>query len=146
MPQVYDKTDFAWTSRGDLVIGHSGDIMDTYEDPLRSLYEEVRTRIMSVTGDWRNYPDLGAGLEDYVGEPNNKVTAEALKVRIITAITRNGLVSNSDLEVRYSPIDIDKIMFRISIRVVPTARNAGSDYLGISFLYDYSENHAYFVQ
>lgn len=145
MPQVYDRSDFAWSTRGDLVIGHDGDIMDTYDDPLRSLYQEIRTRVMSTLGDWAMYPDLGANVEEFVGEPNNKVTAEALKTRIIAAIMRNGLVHGADLKVKYSPIDIDKIMFRISIAVAPTAINGGSDYLGLSFLYDYSENHAYFV-
>jgi len=146
MPQNYDRTDLAWTSRGDLVIGHNGDVMDTYDDPLRSLYQEVRTRVMSAVGDWRTYPEVGASLEDYVGESNTKVTAEAIKTRVTAAITRNGLVNSSDLKVQYAPIDIDKLMLRISIRVAPTARNGGSDYLGINFLYDYSENHAYFVR
>jgi len=146
MPQIYDRTDLGWSSRGDLVLGHNGDIMDTYEDPLRSLYEEIRTRTMSAVGDWRNYPDLGASMEDYVGEPNTKYTAEAIKTRVVTSITRNGLVSNADLDVKYVPIDVDKLMVRISVKVVPTAKNGGSDYLGINFLYDYSENHAYFVR
>ena len=146
MAQNYDRTDFAWTSRGDLAIGHNGDIMDTYDDPLRSLHQEIRTRVMSAVGDWRNYPEIGASLEDYVGEPNNKITAEAIKTRIVTSITRNGLVNNSDLKVQYAPIDIDKLMVRISIRVAPTAKNGGSNYLGINLLYDYSENHAYFVR
>jgi len=145
MSQNYDRTDLAWTSRGDVVIGHNGDLMDTYDDPLRSLHQEVRTRVMSAVGDWRIYPELGASIEDYVGEPNTKITAEAVKTRVTAAITRNGLVSNSDLKVQYVPIDIDKLMLRISIRVAPTARNGGSNYLGINFLYDYSENHAYFV-
>ena len=145
MPQIYDRTDLAWSTRGDLVIGHNGDIMDTYEDPLRSLYQEVRTRVMSVLGDWILYPDLGANIEDFVGEPNTKLTAEAIKTKIVASITRNGLIHNADLQVKYSPIDIDKIMFRISIAVAPTAINGGSNYLGLNFLYDYSENHAYFV-
>jgi len=144
-PQIYDRTDLAWTSRGDLVIGHDGDIMDTYADPLRSLYQEIRTRIESEVGDWKLYPDISAGLSDYVGEPNNKVTAEALKVRIISSMTRNGLVNSSDIQVRYAPIEFDKIMFRITVNVIPTARNAGSESLGISMLYNYTENHAYFI-
>ena len=145
MPQDYDNNDFAWTRMGDLVIGHDGDIMDTYQDPLRSLYQEVRTRVMSALGDWSLYPDQGADIEQFVGEPNNKRTAEAIKTRIVGAITKNGLVNNSDLKVRYMPIDIDKIMFRIGITVLPTSLNGGSNFLGVNFLYDYSENHAYFV-
>jgi len=146
MPYIYDNTDLAWTSKGDLSLSHDGDIMDTYEDPLRSLYQEIRTRVMSEQGDWSIYPGLGANLSDFVGEPNNKQTAESIKVRIISSLTRSGLVQNADVNVRCVPIEIDKIMVRISITVLPTARNAGSDTLLFNLLYDYSENHAYFVQ
>jgi len=146
MPQIYDRTDLMWTGRGDLVIGHDGDIMDTYADPLRSIYQEIRSRIKSEVGDWRLYPDISASLSDYVGEPNNKVTAEAVKTRIISSITRNGLVHNADVQVRYAPIENDKLMLRITIKVIATAQNAGSEYLGINILYNYSENHAYFIQ
>lgn len=145
-PQIYDRTDLAWSSRGDLVISHDGDIMDTYADPLRSVYQEIRTRMSSEVGDWVLYPDISAGLSDYVGEPNNKFTAEALKTRISASIARNGLVNNADIQVRYAPIEFDKIMFRITITVAPTARNAGSESLTISVLYNYTENHAYFIQ
>jgi len=145
MPQNYDRTDLTWSSRADLVIGHNGDIMDTYDDPLRSLYQEVRTRIMSALGDWVLYPDIAANIDDFVGEPNTKPTAEAIKTRVVAAVTRNGLVHSSDVDVKYSPIDVDKIMLRISIAVAPTALNGGSNYLGLNFLYDYSENRAYFV-
>lgn len=143
--RVYDRTDLAWSSRGDLIIGHNKDIMDTYEDPLRSLYQEVQTRVQSEVNDWRQYPDIAAQLSDFVGEPNTKATAEAIKTRIISSITRNGLVQNSDVSVKYMPIDVDKIMFRVTIKTSPTARNGGTEYLNINFTYDYNNNHAYFI-
>ena len=146
MPQNYDSTDFSWTSRGDLAIGHNGDLADTYGDPLRSLYQEIRTRTMSALGDWKLYPNLGANLENYVGEPNDKRTAEAIKLRIIASLAKDGLVNTRDMQIRYIPIDVDKIMFRISISVASSARNGNSNSLGINFLYDYSENHAYFTR
>ena len=84
MPKVYDKTDLLWTTQGDLFIGPDGDIMDTSHDPLRSLVQEVRTRIMSDQGDWANYPELGGSIGDFVGKLNIKQTAEGLKARIIS--------------------------------------------------------------
>jgi hypothetical protein len=144
-PRIYDRTDLAWSGRGDFIIGHNQDIMDTYEDPLRSLYQEIRTRIKSEVGDWELYPDNAAQLSDFVGEPNDKFTAESIKTRVIASIARNGLVQNSDIAVKYAPIDIDKLMVRVTIKVTPTARNGGSEFLGITFMYDYSENHAFFI-
>jgi hypothetical protein len=143
MAQVYDNTDLAWTGRGDLVIGHSGDLMNTNSDPLRSMYQEIRKRVASDVGDWAMYPNIGSGLSDYVGEPNNQKTAESIKTRIISSLTRNGFIQNRDIEVKYTPVDIDRIMFRIIIKVAPTAINAGSDTLRINLLYNYAENNVF---
>lgn len=145
MPRVYDYTDLTWTSRGDFLIGHDGDLSDTAADPLRSIFQEIRTRVMSDLGDWLFYQDVGASLSDFVGEPNNKITAEAIKTRIISSVSRHGLVARGDISVRYMPVDIDQIMFRVSISVMPTARNAGSANLQINLLYNYAENNVYVV-
>lgn len=145
MPRIYDATDLAWTSRGDLVIGHDGDLYDTSTDPLRSIFQEIRTRVMSDLGDWLMYPDVGASISDFVGEPNNKVVAEAIKTRIIASLARHGLVAREDVSIRYMPVDIDQILFRVSLSVMPTARNAGSANLQINLLYNYAENNVFTV-
>lgn len=145
MPQNYDRNDLAWSYRGDWLISHDGDLRDTFDDPLRSLYEEVRDVLKSEVGDWRIYPEIGAGLPDFVGEPNNKRTAEAIKTRVIAALTRNGLVASNDLKVMYTPMDIDKLLIRISITVAQTAANRGSNSLGITLGYSYAENQVFVV-
>ncbi len=143
MAQVYDDTDLLWTARGDLAISHNGDIMDTYDDPLRSFVQEIRTRLASDLGEWVQFPTVGATLSDYVGRPNNKMTAESIKTRITSSLTRDGLVNSRDLKVMYAPIAIDRILFRLSIDVAPTALNAGSDSLTIQVLYNYAENNIF---
>lgn len=145
MPQIYDRNDLAWTFRGDYILSHDGDIADTRTDPLRSIYQEIRDIVRSDVGSWRIYPTLGAGLADLVGEPNDKRTAEAIKTKIVASLTRRGLVNTSDLKVLYIPVDIDKIIFRISLQVAPTAANQGSNTLDITFGYNYSENNVYVV-
>ena len=143
MPQVYDNTDLTWTFRGDFTLGHNGDLADTEYDPLRSLHQEIRTRLKADLGDWLLNKDIGASLGDYVGEPNNKTTATALKTRIIGALTKFGLVDSRDIKVSFMPIDIDKILFRIAITVAATAANKSSTELLISTIYNYSENNVY---
>jgi len=142
-PQVYDKNDLAWTSRGDYVVAHNGDIMDTNTDPLRSLYQEVKTRIKSNIGDWKLNQNVGASLGDFVGEPNNKMTAESIKTRIKTSLTKDGFINSKDIKIKYMPVDVDMLMFRVSIEVAKTAKNAGSENLKINVIYNYSENNIY---
>lgn len=145
MPKNYDNTDLLWTTRGDIVLGHDGDIMDTFYDPLRSVVQECRTRLKGDLGDWLFHQDICAAISDYVGEPNNKVTAESIKTRIRVALSKYGLIMNEDMKIVYVPIDIDKIMFRISLSVASTARNVGSNEILIQFLYSYAENNVYIV-
>jgi len=144
MARVYDNTDLLWTTHGDYYIGRDNDLMDTSFDPLRSLVQEVRTRIMSDQGDWVNDPSIGGNISDFVGKMNNKPTAEGLKVRIIGCLTRDNFIHPQDLKVMYLPVDRDRIMFRLSVRVAATAKNVGSTTIGINFLYDYTENNILF--
>jgi hypothetical protein len=139
MPRNYDSTDLLWTSRGDFYCSN-GDIVDTYYDPLRSLYQETKDRASSDQGAWAIFPTNGSSISDFVGEPNNKITAEAIKTRIISSLTRSGYIDSSDIDIKYIPVSAEKLLFRISIRVLPTSRNAYSDSLKILGLYTYRED------
>lgn len=140
MSQNQDKIDLFFTSRGDFS-NKNGDLFSTETDPLRSLFQEARTRVMSSIKDWKLYPTLGASLEDFVGEPNNKVIAEAIKVRIISSLTKDGFIPKNDISVKYLPIEHDRLMIRIQIKVAPTELNGNSTTLGIKVLYNYIENN-----
>jgi len=144
MAQVYDKVDCLWTSLGDFMIGE-GDILTTEYDPLRSLAQEVITRIESDQSDWVVFPTVGSNLRDFVGESNNPYTAESIKTRIHGALTRDGFINNRDITIQLMPIDRDKLMIRLSIRVAPTAINGNSQTLVINSIYSYSDNNVYFL-
>lgn len=143
MAAIYDSNDLLWTFRGDLFVGHNGDILDTFYDPLRSIVQEIRTRLQADLGDWSLYPGIGAQLSDFVGEPNNKTVAEAIKTRVVSSLTKFGMINSSDIKIIYAPIDLDKIMFRLTLSVAPTPANAGSETLNFNLIYSYSENHTY---
>lgn len=145
MAKVYDNTDLTWSKRGDLTISHDGDIRTTQSDPLRSIIQEVRKRIKYAIGELKIAPRVGASLKDFVGKPNNKTVAEAIKDRIISALSRDGLVAKNDMNIQYMPVSRSILMVRISIKVAPTTRNRGSEMLKLSVVYSYSENNPYFI-
>lgn len=142
MAKNYDSTDLVFTTRGDYAC-FNGDLASSEEDPLRSLYQEILTRVKSSLGDWEMYPSLGASLEDFIGEPNNKITAEAMKIRMTASLAKDGFLNTSDLNIQYIPVDDDRILFRISVKIAPTAINNNSTSLGIRVLYNYKENNVF---
>ena len=145
MPKVYDKTDLYWTFDGDILIDPEGDLCDTAEDPLRSLVQEVRTRIMGDLKEWELYPEIGAGLADLIGEANNKLTAETGKARIIAALTRDGFVASSDIGIKYIPTGPYSILYKLVIAVMPTDTNYQTEYVEIKILFDYKDGNLHLV-
>ena len=126
------------------MIAGDGEVFTTEFDPLRSLVQESQTRIESDQGDWVVFAATGANLRDYVGEANNPYIAEAIKTRIHGALTRDGFINNSVSNIQYMPIDRDKLLFRITVTVAPTALNNGSQKLTLTSVYKYSDNNVSF--
>lgn len=145
MPANYDKTDLFWTSQGDYFLGDDGDLQDTEFDPLRSLVQEIRTRASSDQGDWVVFPDVGANVRDFVGEPNNQQSAEAIKTRLIAALSKHGFINTRDMIIKYVPVTRDTLLFRLTVRVAPTAENASSQYITTNLIYSYSDNNVYHI-
>lgn len=145
MANIYDNTDLTWSKRGDIVLSHNGDVSDTERDPLRSIVQEIRKRVKYSIGELKTAPRVGASIGDFIGKPNNKGTAEAIKARIISALSRDGLVSKDDLNIQTMPISKESLMVRINLKVAPTSRNRGSEMLKLSVVYNYSEDNPYFI-
>lgn len=145
MPKIYDKMDLYWTFDGDLIVGPDGDLYTPDDDVLRSLVQEVRTRIMGDQQDWELYPEVGAGLSDLIGEPNNKATAEAGKAKIIAALTRDGLVSAGDISIKYMPVGPYNLLYRLAIAVMPTDLNYQTESIDISVLFNYKDGSLHLV-
>lgn len=116
MARTYDSIDLWWTDEADFHLSGEGDIDDTSSDLLRSVEQEMRSRIRSSPGDWLVDVELGAGLDDYVGEVNSKALAREIRLQIINALTQGGLVSAADLSVRAMPIDAHTIVFRLGLK------------------------------
>jgi hypothetical protein len=115
--QPHRVNDFRWTWNGDLVIGETGDIKDTRQHDLLSFIQEVKTRVRSELYDWQLHPYLGASLSDLIGEANNKELAEQGKARIVSSLTRNGLVARRFIKVTYAPVDRHHLMYRLKITI-----------------------------
>lgn len=143
MPGNYDNIDFDWSFDGDLIIDDDGDIKDTSDDHIRSLLNEIQTIVKSETQDWRDNPEVGAGLSDFIGEPNDRTTARDLQARLENAI---GLIVNrQDLSVRIIPFHIHKVAILIAVQALSTPNNSLTSFTPITlhFVFDYQESGLY---
>ncbi len=75
----------------------------------------VYSRIITQAPDWFVHPTLGGNLEDLIGEPNTKETAQ-LGVRAITdALTYDNFLDIGSFTVKAVPVNRDEILFVIRV-------------------------------
>lgn len=129
------SVDLYWTLDGDVTLGKEGDLRDTSFDPLRSVWQEMRTRCRSSYKDWILHPTLGANLDELLGRMNNRMTAEEGKTNIIAALTQGGFISRNAINVKYMPLARNWLLYIIEARAyIPSANR--SQLLKIQLLYD----------
>lgn len=148
MASYYDAVDAAWSWNGDFLLGDQGDIKDTMYDTLQSIVDQVSIICSSSFGDWAIYPSRGAGIDDFVGEANNRTTANKLHDRIRISLTSMGIVNENDLKVNVIPVSMHKLLIVIYIDAISlgsnTLENEGP--LKVALVFDTSQRQVFFVK
>ena len=142
----YDEIDVAFSWNGDILL-EAGDIKTTQSDGLQSLEDQIRITVSSALGDWEIYPGKGAGLEDYIGEPNKRDTGDAIHDRVRLAIVSAGLVYEEDLEVKVIPVHIHRVLIVVRVNALPSMVNRLStgEVLQTAMIFDTSERQVFFL-
>jgi signal transduction histidine kinase len=138
----YDSQDLAFSWSGDLGIGLDGDLMDTSDNALTSLVNDIRDITKSEFGDWKKDQMLGANLSDFIGEANNRTNGAAIEDRVKSRLVSSGLVKSQDVTVRVTPIHINQVMINISVNVLATSLNGltPGQPIVVSMVYNTTEN------
>lgn len=124
---------------GDLLRSESGDIQTTEGDYLLSFKNQIFKRVKSDLKDWRDNPEIGADLGDFVGEPNTRENGKLMEDRIRASLL--DIVASSDLTVRVVPIGIHRVLVNLRVQVLATPLNAmrPGEQITVDFIYDYFE-------
>ena len=114
-----NEVDIGFTMDGDLDLSL---LEGGYEDLSYSsgpdfILQSVNNRLRTQSPDWYTYPHLGANLEDFIGEPNTRETAESIITNIRYTLTYDRLVSEEDLEVDVIPVNINEVVVYVSINM-----------------------------
>lgn len=110
----YPEIDLSVTASGDLTIAENKDLQ--MAGAAGVLKQDIRFRLKTEIGDFIPHPDLGAGLEEIIGEPNTRETARIGESKIIQALTYDNRIRGGDLLVKGVPISLYNVSFYVFVR------------------------------
>lgn len=84
--------DYRWMSSGGLLMDGTGDI-DTYNTPLESTVDMVRTRIKASLNAWQLY-SLGADLQNFIGNVSDSELEVQIQRQVLSSLSRGYLPTN----------------------------------------------------
>lgn len=124
MPLPYESADLFFSEDGDFVFDSSGDLFDTYFDPLQGLSQSIRDRIKYVAGAWKLYPTIGVENHPF-GMYDFEENIEYYENIIRAALTQDGLVLNDDLEINIISLEDGSWLCSVAVSIEPTPLNQG---------------------
>ncbi len=119
----YNEIDIAVTPSGDLNIGSDGDFSLTSASGV--LKQDITFRLRTNFNEFEPHPDIGADLDELIGEPNTRNIAKYGESKIIHSLTHDAMVRNMDLYVRAVPISLEKIVYYVFV-------NDGTEQLNVT--------------
>lgn len=111
-------SDITISTEGDLVLSVEpytlkNDLdVSTRQDIIR---QQVIMRIKTYQGDWLDYPQLGANIDDYIGIPNTRQNVEMIANKIKNALTYDGFMNSSSVSIYSIPVNDEEVLFTIRI-------------------------------
>lgn len=106
--------DIAMDADGDLIISN-GDIK--VHNGLDWFISEVTKIIRTTNPEWRSNQNVGASLEDFIGQPNTRETAGFIEERLYDKITAENIHIPGTLDVRVTPLSKSSISVLIRLLV-----------------------------
>jgi len=113
---MHEALDLYFTAFGDYDVDQYGGLRDTWEDPFRSLRQEVATLAQANYNDWGLQPNIGANLDDYIGSPNSAATGEQVKAAMEKALNQFLLPAN-DFRVDIFPLDQNTLGIMVTVQI-----------------------------
>lgn len=130
-----ESQDLFFSNNGDFRLGSNGSLERTVGYDYRALVQTIVKRISSSTGDWPMQRQIGSNLGDFVGQDNSRETANLIRSRIVTELTKGNFIAASNLRVQILPVSKTSIIILIFIRT-----SDPSQPISINFTYDMRDN------
>lgn len=134
------KVDWRFTKDGDLELGspktnEDGELLyvtvdgvETTDETLGVLIRDIphhvshnvdrqviSNRLLTEDLEWYHHPEIGPSLSQLKGEPNTRETGNKGIELITECLTKDGFIKEEDLLVRATPINLNTILFYITV-------------------------------
>lgn len=128
----------ARTNVSDLMLTEDGDLfVDVKTNDLavvqkQSYIAQTARNLIKITDpEWIDYQieDIGANLEDLIGQPNTQETAIEGIQRIVGVLTMGGLLTTDEIYVKPVPVSRQYIAFYVFIKIPDVAQPLGFEVL-----------------
>lgn len=103
------------TESGDLTVGPNGDFL--IAQSADALLQSVLFRLKTIAGDWQLMPACGASLEAFIGETASPDTGAAIQAAIEYALTHDGFIAPSELDLRVTPVNSNEVAVLLKIQM-----------------------------
>lgn len=110
---VYTYVDIAVSASGDMVLGANRDFMTTPASGV--LKQDIAFRLRTNPGEFYVHQDVGAGLDELIGEPNTRENAQIGEDKIYYSILNDGFVARQDLYVRGVPLSLESLFYYVFV-------------------------------
>jgi hypothetical protein len=88
---------------GDLTLAQGG--IDTTIDEAETAKQNILFRLQTGLFDYDPEPELGAGLDEFIGRPNRSDVGEAAKRAVINSLIRDAAFPLNSISVEVVPLD-----------------------------------------
>jgi hypothetical protein len=119
----YNNTDIKVTPSGDLNLAGTGDFEMIQSSGV--LQQDVTFRLRTNYAEFEPHPNVGADLDELIGEPNVKGTSKAGEAKINHSLTFDNMVDKADLYIRGVPVSTEKIVYYVFV-------NNGTEQLNVT--------------
>jgi len=94
-----------FSGAGDFAIdSQRSDLADSKDIAMRDLLQRMNTQITSPGGSWLLQPLVGAGLDRFLGMPNNARTGQLVRQAIMGSLVGSGLLRADEVKVEVFPL------------------------------------------
>jgi len=108
------ETDICLSYAGGGIITDDGDLKLTQD--LDALSREISRIVRTVNPAWKIYPNIGAGIEEFVGEPNTRGIALEITKRLNYILNQNQIAYPGRLFARVVPSGDETLMIFIFLK------------------------------